>query len=95
VEGSVFPAPDSAIELSKIQLKGEIDLKENALKLSGLVLLSIITLEGIFSYIQKPLELPETLWQIIWMVICFPWVGVGGGKIAGYISKAISKNATK
>lgn len=63
-----------------MEIQGEIAMRNRALTQSTILVVLLFATEVAFSYIQRPLTLPNI--EIIWMIICAPWFGAAGSKVA-------------
>lgn len=76
--------PAAAEETERlIRLRGDIDAQNRALSLSSMLVLALLAIEGLFSFIGKPLVLQNM--EILWAIVCGSWFGTAGSKLAEMI----------
>lgn len=71
------------------QIKSDDTLRNRALTFSMRVSIGTIAYFMAAAFTGKAVVLPLEVWNIIWVAIGAPWVGVGGGRVFEAISRKI------
>jgi hypothetical protein len=64
------------------QIQGDLTIRNKALVLSAVLIVMIFGAEIWYSFLHPGQELNLPHMDIIWTMVCAPWFGVAGSKIA-------------